>query len=190
MGDYDNDGKLDLYITRYFSTTNLLFHNDGNGNFTKVLNAGPIVTDANSSAGCSWGDYNKDGLLDMFVANGQNQNDALYKNNGNSTFTRIINDPIVLDGAESRGCSWGDYNNDTWPDMFVVNYGAQNDMLYKNNGNGTFTRIYNPVQQMTDYMVQAAVGLITITTVGSICMLQITMLIMFSTTMKEMGHFL
>ena len=142
-GDYDNDGKLDLYITRYFSTTNLLFHNDGNGNFTKVLNAGPIVTDANSSGGCSWGDYNKDGWLDMFVANGQNQNDALYKNNGNGTFTRIINDPIVLDGAESRSCSWGDYNNDTWPDMFVVNYGAQNDMLYKNNGNGTFTRIYN-----------------------------------------------
>jgi hypothetical protein len=141
-GDYDNDGKLDLYITRYFNSTNLLYHNEGGGNFTKVTNAGTIVTDANSSAGCSWGDYNKDGWIDMFVANGENQNDALYKNNGNGTFTRIQNDPIVLDGAESRSCSWGDYNNDGWPDMFVVTYDGENDMLYKNNGNGTFTRIF------------------------------------------------
>ena len=141
-GDYDNDGKLDLYITRFFNQTNLLFHNDGGGNFTQVL-TGSIVTDANSSIGCSWADYNKDGWLDLFVSNGQNQNDALYKNNGNGTFNRITNDPIVLDGAEGRSCSWGDYNNDSWPDMFVVNYGGQPDMLYKNNGNGTFTRIYN-----------------------------------------------
>ena len=142
-GDYDNDGKIDLYITRYFNTTNLLFHNEGNGTFSKVLNAGSIVTDALSSAGCSWGDYNKDGWIDMFVANGQGQNDALYKNNGNRTFTKINNDPIVLDAAESRSCSWGDYNNDTWPDMFVVTYAGQSDMLYSNNGNGTFTRIFN-----------------------------------------------
>lgn len=142
-GDYDNDGKLDLYITRYFSTKNMLFHNDGNGNFTNVTDAGSIVSDANSSTGCSWGDYNKDGWLDLFVSNGENQNDALYKNNGNGTFTRVINDPIVLDGAESRGCSWGDYNNDGWPDMFVVTYDGENDMLYRNNANGTFTRIYN-----------------------------------------------
>lgn len=101
-GDYDNDGRLDLYITRYFSRPNLLFHNEGNGQFTAVSGAGAIITDANSSVGCSWGDYNKDGWIDMFVCNGQNQNDALYKNNGNGTFTKIINDPVVLDNNDGR----------------------------------------------------------------------------------------
>ncbi len=141
-GDYDNDGNLDLFITRYYNQKNMLFRNLGNGHF-ELITTGAIVNDINSSYGCGWADYNKDGWLDLFVANGQNQNDALYKNNGNGTFTKITNDPLVLDGSESRGCAWGDYDNDGWPDLFVVTYQGQNDMLYHNNGNGTFTRIFN-----------------------------------------------
>lgn len=146
-GDYDNDGNLDLYIARYFNQKNMLFRNLGNAHFEQIT-TGAIVNDMNSSFGCAWADYNKDGWIDLFVSNGQNQNDALYKNNGNGTFTKITSDPIVLDGAESWGCAWGDYDNDGWSDLFVVTYQGQNDMLYHNNGNGTFTRIYNTLPAM------------------------------------------
>lgn len=137
-GDYDNNGWLDVFVTRYFNQKNLLFHNDSI-DFDQVI-TGSIATDIASSTGCSWGDYDKDGWLDLFVSRGQNQNNALYHNNGNGTFTKITSGEIVNDGGESRGCSWGDYDNDGWIDLFVVNYGNQNSFFYKNNGNGTFTK--------------------------------------------------
>ncbi len=141
-GDYDNDGKLDIMITRYFNTTNLLFHNEGNGDFSLVTN-GVIATEIASSTACAWCDYDKDGWLDLFVSHGQNQNNALYHNNGDGTFTRITTGAIVNDGGDSRGCAWGDYDNDGWPDLFVNNYSVQKPFLYHNNGNGTFTKITN-----------------------------------------------
>lgn len=85
---YLNDGDLDIFLTRgdYFSTkTNLLFKNDGLGNFERVRE-GAIATDQNSSNGAAWGDYDRDGDLDLFVSNvlNFNENNALYMNNGNS----------------------------------------------------------------------------------------------------------
>lgn len=141
-GDYDNDGKLDLFIARVFNFNNLLFHNVGGGVFTQIL-TGSIVNDGGQSTGCSWVDYDRDGWLDLYVNNNFDQNNFLYHNNGNATFTRITTGNIVNDGGYSRGCSWGDYDNDGWPDLFVVNYQGQHDFLYHNNHNGTFTRIYN-----------------------------------------------
>jgi hypothetical protein len=141
-GDYDNDGKLDLFISRYLNQTNLLFHNDGNGDFSLVT-TGSIVTDVGQGTGCAWCDYDKDGWLDLFVSNGGNQNNALYHNNGNGTFTKITTGAIVNDGGDSRSCAWGDYDNDGWPDLFVANYGSQHSFLYHNNGNGTFSRVLN-----------------------------------------------
>ncbi len=139
-GDYDNDGRLDLFLCVGFNGNNLLFHNDGNGNFTRIT-TGIIVNDGGFSQACSWGDYDRDGWLDLFVANSNLQKNYLYKNNGNGTFTKITTGNIVNDTSYSRGCAWGDYNNDGWPDIFVVNYYGMNDFLYRNNGNGTFTKI-------------------------------------------------
>ncbi len=139
-GDYDNDGKLDLIITRDLDQTNLLFHNEGNGDFSLVT-SGAIATDVASSLGCSWCDYDKDGWLDLFVCHSFNQNNALYHNNGDGTFTKILTGAIVNDGGDSRCSCWGDYDNDGWPDLFVNNYSGQHPFLYHNNGNGTFTRI-------------------------------------------------
>ncbi|MFC2097681.1 FG-GAP-like repeat-containing protein [Bacteroidota bacterium] len=87
-GDYDNDGDLDIFLTRggYFSTkSNLLYRNDGFGNFVRVRE-GVIATDQNSSNGAAWGDYDRDGDLDLFVSNvlNLNENNALYRNNGNA----------------------------------------------------------------------------------------------------------
>lgn len=140
-GDYDNDGRPDVFISRYLNQTNLLFHNDS-VDFSQI-SSGSIVTDVASSTGCAWGDYDKDGWLDLFVSHGQNQNNALYHNNGNGTFTGIFTGSIVNDGGDSRGCAWGDYDNDSWPDLFVNNYSNQKPFLYHNNGNGTFTKITN-----------------------------------------------
>ncbi len=141
-GDYDNDGRLDLIVTRYFNQKNMLFHNEGNGDFS-LVSTGPVVTDVASSAGCAWCDYDKDGWLDLFVSHGQNQNNALYHNNGNGTFTKVTTGSIVNDGGDSRGCAWGDYNNDGWQDLYVTNYGPQRNFLYRNEGSGLFTKITN-----------------------------------------------
>lgn len=141
-GDYDNDGKLDLFVSVSFNENNMLFHNEGNGNFTKVT-SGTIVNDGGESRAAAWADYDRDGWLDLFVCNQNDQNNFLYHNNGNGTFTKVTSGSIVNDGGWSRGCSWGDYDNDGWPDLFVVNYQGQNDFMYHNNHNGTFTRVYN-----------------------------------------------
>ncbi len=139
-GDYDNDGFLDLFICGSINSKNKLFHNEGDENFTEIT-TGEIVNEINSSQSCGWSDYNKDGWLDLFVANRYGQSNRLYKNNGNGTFTRITAGGIVNDIGDSRNCAWGDYDNDGWPDLFVLNYSGINDFLYHNNKDGTFSRI-------------------------------------------------
>ena len=78
--------------------------------FTKIT-TGPIVTDGGNSWGCSWGDYNGDGFLDLFIAN-RDQNNFLYLNNGNDTFTKITEGEIVTDGGNSMCGCWLDFDED------------------------------------------------------------------------------
>ncbi|MFZ5519296.1 MAG: FG-GAP-like repeat-containing protein [Candidatus Zhuqueibacterota bacterium] len=141
--DYDNDGDLDLYVVNgFFSlSSNFLYRNEGLGNFTKIT-TGSIVTDVEGSTGGSWGDYNNDGYLDLYVCNSvNNARNSLYRNNGNGTFTKIFNGSIVTDTGHSVGSSWIDYDNDGDLDLFVVNVFAANNILYRNNGNGSFSKI-------------------------------------------------
>jgi hypothetical protein len=139
-GDYDTDGDLDLFVTNGGSQSNFLYRNNGNGSFTKVT-AGVIVNDGGDSRGSSWGDYDKDGDLDLFVANAVVQSNFLYRNDGNGSFTKITSGTVVNDGGNSFGCSWGDYDNDGDLDLFVANGGGQSNFLYRNDGNGSFTKI-------------------------------------------------
>src|SRR5215468_6693724 len=132
-GDYDNDGYLDLFVTTY-GGNNLLYHNNRDGTFTRITN-GIIVTDGGSSVGCTWGDYDNDGYLDLFVSNANNEQNFLYHNNGDGTFTKITSGSIVTDGGDSIGCAWGDYDNDGFLDLFVANRSGQNNFLYHNDGN-------------------------------------------------------
>ncbi|MGH7972372.1 MAG: CRTAC1 family protein, partial [Limisphaerales bacterium] len=85
--DYDNDGWLDLFIGDNGGGKNRLYHNNGDGTFTRVL-SGPIVSEGGTSAGGSWGDYDRDGFLDLFVptgvSSGPQSNNYLYHNDGNS----------------------------------------------------------------------------------------------------------
>ena len=109
--------------------------------FTRVAE-GPHVTDGGASRSVNWVDVNDDGLTDLFVTNGleAGEDNFLYINNGPDsgyTFRKVTGDPIVSDGARSDGSSWGDIDNDGDVDAFVVNWYGDDNLLYRNNGDGS-----------------------------------------------------
>jgi PKD repeat protein len=151
-GDYDNDGYLDLYSCAGKNGKDKLWHNNGNGTFTDVTKAAGNVTDLHPTSAAGWGDFDKDGDIDLYVANGEDWNsgnpiyfaDVLYENNGDGTFTDIT----VIAGIDDyttpyygRGVSWADYDNDGWLDVYISNYRIQPNYLWRNNHDGTFTNV-------------------------------------------------
>lgn len=136
--DYDNDGYLDLFVTEYFPTRfNLLYHNDGDGTFTKQ-SGGDLLLAAGQSIGATWCDYDNDGDADLFVPNTNGGANGLYRNDGGGTFVKTSPAVMPVDNSNSVGGSWGDYDNDGDMDLFVANSGGQNNALYENQGDGTF----------------------------------------------------
>ena len=108
--------------------------------FTKIT-TGAIVTDKGASYGGTWGDYNNDGFLDLFVFNesGGPTFPFLYSNNVDGTFTKITSGPPVSTQVDSPAACWGDYDNDGNLDLFVATHSV--NLLYHNNGDGAFSRI-------------------------------------------------
>ncbi|MBK6505177.1 MAG: VCBS repeat-containing protein [Ignavibacteria bacterium] len=143
-GDYDNDGLIDLFITNSAGTNhrNYLYRNTGNGNFLRV-DTGIVVSEIGRSRGANWVDIDNDRDLDLFVCREINQNEYLYRNNGNGYFTKITDSPLTTNAGESWSGSWGDYDNDGDLDVFVTNSGNQNNFLYRNEGDFNFTKITN-----------------------------------------------
>src|SRR5687768_6323801 len=137
-GDFNNDSFQDLFVSTRTGPS-LLYSNKGNGTFSQIL-AAPVGTDSGNSFGATWGDYDNDGWLDLFVGISNSGNDWLYRNNGGIGFTKITTGPIVTSGGNANNCGWADYDNDSFLDLWVAN-SDQNDFVYHNNGNGTFTRI-------------------------------------------------
>lgn len=161
-GDYDNDGRDDVYITALEGDR--LFHNEGNGRFRDVTPSSGI-RNANFGTSAAWVDYDKDGLLDLFVANYvawtlkgdlwcsldgatksyctpesyKGTSSKLFRNLGNGRFGDATQKAGVADPtSKSLGVTVVDFNNDGWPDLFVSN-DTQPNKLYRNNRNGTFT---------------------------------------------------
>ncbi len=147
-GDYNNDGFLDLFVTRIFDGHNALYRNNGDGTLSLVNDVAPVLDEGNS-AGCAWADYDNDGWLDLFVTNvgefdpvtvvlmspGTN---CLYHNNGDGSFTKLTSGSLVNDTAYSVAPAWAGYDNDGFLDLFVSNgflTKSENDFLYHNNGN-------------------------------------------------------
>ncbi len=145
FADYDNDGYPDLYITRggwSGAAENTLYHNNGDGTFTDVTHAAG-VEDPQSSFCAAWADYDNDGYIDLYIANGvigDGAANVLYRNNGDGTFTNTAERAGVANTGNSLGTAWGDYDKDGYIDLHVVNYG-QSNVLYRNNGDGTFTDV-------------------------------------------------
>lgn len=118
-------------------------------NFTRIT-TGPHVSDGGESFGASWIDYDNDGWLDIFVANSYGEDNFLYHNEGDGTFTKITTDPIVNDGSSSWAVAWGDYDNDGDEDVYVGMADNQCNYFYTNDGDGTFTRIDTAGDLTTD----------------------------------------
>jgi hypothetical protein len=159
VGDYDNDGHPDIYVTNFGK--NLLYRNNGNGTFTDVT-AKAGVACGQWSVGANWVDYDKDGYLDLFVGNYlefdskyrlfyeadvypgplayTGQLSVLYRNNHDGTFTDVSAKAGINKKGRAMGVLSADYDDDGWPDLFVANDAMQNYM-YHNNGNGTFTEV-------------------------------------------------
>src|SRR5206468_12105523 len=140
-GDYDNDGFLDLFVANAETTHgNFLYRNKGDGTFDKSA-AFDLVSPPNvGTYGCAWGDYDNDGFLDVFLSNYGTPNNAVrtvnlqYHNNGDGTFERIMTGSPVNDQDSFSGCSWADYDNDGFLDLYVASQ-TGNNVLYRNNPN-------------------------------------------------------
>jgi len=156
--DYDGDGDLDLYVQNY--GPNVFYRNNGNGTFTDVSKESGL-DDARWSLSSPWFDYDGDGDLDVFVANYLEyddgtfrayyaaagypgplsysaQTDALYRNNGDGTFTDVSKEAgITKTNGRAMSSTVADLNNDGWLDIYVANDGTEN-FYYENLKNGTF----------------------------------------------------
>jgi len=113
------------------------------------ITTGPVATDAASTGGVSWVDFDADGDLDLFVTNGYDvsaenaepQKNRLYRNDGGGTFTPVKSGALAEDDGFSSGSTWGDFDNDGDIDAFVTNQRDQDNFLYRNAGGGTFERV-------------------------------------------------
>ncbi|MDB4444160.1 CRTAC1 family protein [bacterium] len=137
IADYDNDGDLDIYLVNRLEP-NILYRNNGDGTFTDVTSAAG-VGGAGEGAGASFGDYDRDGYLDIYVTRrGPN---ILYRNNGDGTFTDVTALSKVGNPGWSVGVAFGDYDNDGDLDIYLTNNLDQTNVLYRNNSDGTFSDV-------------------------------------------------
>ena len=166
--DIDNDGLLDLVVLRYLKfdfddifcgehrdgyraychpdlfppVAPLVFHNDGKGHFTEVAHKYGLDKPGRG-LGISLADYDRDGKLDLFVAN-DSMTEFLYRNKGNGTFEETaLPAEVAVDGDggtyAGMGVDFADYNNDGLPDLVITDLANQKYALYQNNGDGSFT---------------------------------------------------
>jgi len=148
-GDYDRDGWLDLFVTGNLAP-NLLYRNEGDGTFAVSPHSGPLSLPDVPSGGATWADYDNDGWLDLYIVNdGANR---LFHNDGGAGFSDVTTLAGVGDIGKGTSAAWGDYDNDGRLDLYLTNwscypecdpvdFGAQGDRLYHNNGDGSFTDV-------------------------------------------------
>jgi hypothetical protein len=153
--DFDGDGLVDIFVAND-STPNFLYHNNGDGTFKDIgFSSGTAVNENGSeqgSMGVTLGDYNHDGLLDLFITNFDDDYNTLYRNDGKGSFTDVSYAAKVA-AVSLPYVGWGtwffDYDNDGWSDLLVVNGHVypqlptyrQRNFVHHNNRDGTFTEV-------------------------------------------------
>ncbi len=164
VGDFDNDGDLDLYVTNFGPNT--FYCNNGDGTFIEVsVNAG--VASAQWGTSCAFADVDNDGFLDLYIANYAKytvekdkrcvirgiwqycgpgtyppDSDIFYRNNGDGTFSDSSKKSAILNvpAYHGLGVAFGDYDNDGDQDLYVANDQVAN-FLFQNRGDGTFEEV-------------------------------------------------
>ena len=179
FGDYDNDGNLDLYVVNYVNldlehlpefgkgpfcqyrgipvscgprglkgSRDHLYHNNGDGTFTDATERLDIDPESYYGLGVLWLDYDKDGCLDVYVADDSSPS-QLYHNNCHGGFTEVgasVGVAYSADGREQAGMGVdsADYDHDAWPDIVKTNFSDDTNNLYHNDHNGQFTDVAGP----------------------------------------------
>lgn len=141
--DIDNDGDKDLYVTSA-SVGNNLYLNDGSLGLTDITLSSGLPTGNLFTYGASWGEIDNDGYLDVFISNRviteNTITNYLYKNNGDGTFTDYTATAGIAQSPELTFCSgFIDYDNDGWQDIYIANDKNFANIMYRNNGDGTYT---------------------------------------------------
>ena len=167
--DYDGDGDLDLFVAMR-DQPNRLFRNDGVPGAQSVADASASpaasawtftdvttesgIGDPRRTVGVAWFDYDRDGDLDVHVSNQNGDEDAFFRNEGDGTFVDVaqalgMNHPNRGEEYGSVAPAVTDYDNDGDLDLFIATYGP--DILWSNNGDGTFTDVTDPATLGVDY---------------------------------------
>ena len=186
VGDFDNDGYPDLYVTGYDHA--ILYHNNRDGTFTDVTARAGVADQGGWSTSAGWFDYDKDGWLDLLVTNYiewtpktniwcgerkpgyrsychpgnyKGQKTKLYHNNHDGTFTDV-SDASGVGKPESKGMGvvLADFNNDGWPDIAIANDSWPN-FLFINKHDGTFedVSLFSGIAASEDGRYEAGMGI-------------------------------
>ena len=186
VGDFDNDGYPDLYVTGYDRA--ILYHNNGNGTFTDVTAKAGVADEGGWSTSAGWFDYDRDGWLDLVVTNyiewtpktniwcGEHkpgyrsychpgnyrgQKTKLYHNNHDGSFTDVsVASGVGKPESKGMGVVLADFNNDGWPDIAIANDSWPN-FLFINKHDGTFedVSLYSGVAASEDGLYEAGMGI-------------------------------
>lgn len=159
-GDYDNDGWVDLYITRGSEGANLLFRNQGDGSFQETGAAAGVDLSGLENSGALFADYDGDGFLDLHVTGINTTQQTLFHSNGDATFSDVTADSGFGFITQSMNSSLADFDKDGDLDMWITHWTAnrQHGYLWRNNGDGTFTDISEAAGIDDDLMADFSVN--------------------------------
>ena len=138
--DFDGDGLFDFIIPTFGAPHIRYFKNLGHLRFKDVTRGSGLEAFEGDGTGAAVADFDRDGKLDVYLTSLRKGASRLFRGNGDGTFTDVSARAGVLLNAPARSCAWCDFDGDGWPDLFVCSPEG-NSVLFRNNGDGTFTDI-------------------------------------------------
>jgi tetratricopeptide (TPR) repeat protein len=142
QADYNNDGRLDIYVMRggwEFPMRNSLLRQNADGTFADVTVESGLFSGEHRTQSAAWADYDNDGWVDLYVAH-EHSPSQLFRNKGDGTFVDVSEQAYVGLISFAKGVAWGDYDDNGYPDLYVSNF-LEGNFLYRNNGDGTFDEV-------------------------------------------------